>query len=235
MTDHDSARPNTDTTNWYWSQRGATLGPVEFAEIRRLAAAGSIAPDTWLFDPAQQSWVAASSITGLFAASAPPQTPAAERPASVVYCRFCGATNSPFAERCASCGREAEGGVPAGGIDPKLAAIICRVSILTAPLLASTIIGPAIAPAIVWAIGSREPRVVAEAKQTFNCLLVLVLALVAIWLFGLLGVILVVPTILAGIATVGVAIYCIVVGVLGIVAASSGREFRYPWIPVLIK
>lgn len=235
MPDHDTSKPNTDATDWFWSQRGATLGPVDFSEIRRLAASGSITPDTWLFDPAQQAWVAASSITGLFAATSAPPPPAPERPASVVYCRFCGATNSPFAARCASCGREAEGGVPAGGIDPKLAAIICRASILTAPLLASTIIGPAIAPAIVWAIGSREPRVVAEARMTFNCLLVLVLALVATWLFGLLGAILVVPAILAGIVTMGIAVYCIVVGVLGIVAASNGREFRYPWIPRLIK
>ena len=32
--------------NWYWSQRGATLGPVDFAELQRLAQAGSIGAET---------------------------------------------------------------------------------------------------------------------------------------------------------------------------------------------
>ncbi|MEY4118227.1 MAG: hypothetical protein RLZZ116_1555 [Planctomycetota bacterium] len=223
---------------WYWSQRGATLGPVAFDEIRRLAASGSILPDTWLFDPAQRNWVAASSIAGLFPAGgsdSPPDVPPPPSPQSVVYCRFCGATNSPFAARCASCGREAGGSAAASSIDPKLAAVFCRVSVLAAPLLSTIIVGPAIAPAIVWALGANDPRVVAEAKETFNCLLTVLIVSAACSAFGLIGAILIVPAILAGIALAAVAIYCIVVGIMGLVALSSEKPFRYPWILRLIK
>ena len=242
MTDAQSA--SATSGEWYWSQRGATLGPVAFDEIRRLAATGSIQPDTWLFDPAQRVWVIASSIAGLFASaaasspdpspaphSAPPEPP----PASVVYCRFCGATNSPFAVQCSACGRTASGPHGSPSIDPKLAAVFCRVSVLAAPVLSTIIIGPAIAPGIVWALGSRDPRVVAEAKETFNCLITVLIAFVAFSAFGLIGAILIVPAILAGIALAALAIYCIVVGIMGLVALSNDRPFRYPWILRLIK
>jgi len=223
---------------WYWSQRGATLGPVAFDEIRRLVTAGSIVPDTWLFDPAQRAWVAASTISGLFPAgestraSAAPPPP---QPQSIVYCRFCGATNSPFAARCTSCGRDAGGPSAGSSIDPKLAAVFCRVSVLAAPALSTTIVGPAIAPAIVWALGARDPAVVAEAKETFNCLLTLLIAFAAFSVFGLIGVLLIVPAILAGIALAALAVYCIVVGILGLIALSNNKPFRYPWILRLIK
>lgn len=242
MTDGQPA--SATSGEWYWSQRGATLGPVAFDEIRRLAASGSIRPDTWLFDPAQRAWVIASSIAGLFAlaatassapSSAPQSAPPEPPPASVVYCRFCGATNSPFAVHCSACGRAASGPHASPSIDPKLAAVFCRVSVLAAPVLSTIIIGPAIAPGIVWALGSRDPRVVAEAKETFNCLITVLIAFVAFSAFGLIGAILIVPAILAGIALAALAIYCIVVGIMGLVALSNDRPFRYPWILRLIK
>ena len=243
MTDGQPA--SATSGEWYWSQRGATLGPVAFEEIRRLAANGSICPDTWLFDPAQRAWVAASSISGLFAApssqpateqaAAPTSAPPAPPPATVVYCRFCGATNSPFASHCSSCGRAAGDAKSAVTIDPKLAAVFCRVSVLAAPVLSTIIIGPAIAPGIVWALGSNDPRVVAEAKETFNCLITVLIAFALFSAFGLVGAILIVPAILAGIAIAGLAIYCIVVGIMGLVALSNDRPFRYPWILRLIK
>lgn len=233
---------------WYWSQRGTTLGPVDFAEISRLASAGSITRETWVFDPAQSAWVPAASVGGLFSSATPsaaaavppavppvPSQPAGTQPSgSVVYCRFCGATNSPLDARCNSCGREPD--IKAqSGIDPRLAAIVCRVSILLTPILANTIILPALAPGIVWALGSRDPRVVAEAKQTFNCLLTLVIVLVPVWIFGLIGIVVILPTVFAGIVTAAAAIYCVVVGILGLIAASNDREFRYPWIIQLLK
>jgi len=234
---------------WFWSQAGATLGPVDLAEIQRLVANGSIKRDTWVFDPAQRAWVAAEKIAGLFdapgAASAvpppgqpttPPTTPSStsRADASVVYCRVCGATNSPFATRCASCGHAAAP-LTAGGIDPKLAAVFCRVSVLATPLLTGIIIGPAIAPAIVWVLGSRAPAIVAEAKETFNCLITLAIIGACATVFGLVGAIIIVPAILAAIVLGALAVYCVVVGIMGLVALSNDRPFRYPWILRLIK
>jgi uncharacterized Tic20 family protein len=236
MTDGQGASGTSG--EWYWSQRGSTLGPVAFEEIRRLATAGSIAPDTWLFDPAQRNWVTASSISGLFPTSGADRTPDAPpppQPQSIVYCRFCGATNSPFAVRCTSCAREASGLAPASSIDPKLAAVFCRVSVLAAPVLSTIIVGPAIAPGIVWALGASDSRVVAEAKETFNCLLTVLIASAACSVLGLVGAVLIVPAILAGIALAAIGIYCIVVGIMGLVALSNEKPFRYPWILRLIK
>lgn len=221
---------STGGSNWYWSQRGATLGPVDFAEIRRLVDNGSITAETWVFDPAQGAWIAAGSIAGLFSASVPPAAPPDAAP-TVVFCRFCGAQNDPLAPRCMSCGRDQGTGVAASGIDPKVAEVICRASTLATPILFSlTLIGSLIGPGIVWAMGSRNARVVAEAKQAFNCQLTLFVAFVAIWVFGLLGFILIVPTILAGLATLGLAVYCVVVGITGLIAAADGRPYAYPWV-----
>ena len=238
----------TSAQNWYWSQAGATLGPVDLDEIRRLAANGSITRDTWLFEPGGGAWVAASSVAGLFAASvsAPPDATAASasNPASysapapnpapaVLYCRFCGAGNDSSAARCGSCGRECNQSV---GLDPKVAIVICRASILAAPILfPSTVVIPFLVPGIVWMLGSGNPRIVAETKQTFNCLLTLLIALIGIWIFGLLGLVLILPAILAGIATFALAVYCVVVGIQALIAASNGVEYSYPWVFRLIK
>lgn len=222
--------------SWYWSQSGTTLGPIDLEQLRRLAARGSLRADNWVYDPTQQSWVLARSIAGLFAANTPASAPPDARPdaaPSVVYCRSCGATNSPFATHCASCGRDAR--AHDRGIDPKIAFICCRVSILATPLLAATIVGPAVAPAIVWALGSRNEVVVAEAKGAFNCLLTLLIAFICAWAFGLIGAILIVPPILAAIFTAALVIYCIVVGILGLVAIDDGKPFRYPMAFTLIR
>ena len=236
MTTHDN--------NWYWSQGGATLGPVDLQEINRLVAANSITRETWLFDPAQGAWVAAESVAGLFlaagsagaAAAVPPCAPpdsAQTTASSLVYCRSCGASNDQSAVRCVSCGSAVS---VSGGIDPKVAAIVCRASVLATPmLLAIPIIGPFIGPTIVWVIGAKDPRVVAEAKETMNCLITLAIVFVAVWLFGALGLILIFPTALAAIATAAMAIYCVVVGILGLIAAADGKPYRYPGILRLIK
>ena len=245
------ADPTSSNGNdWFWSQRGATLGPVDFTEIRRLVGNGSIARDTWVFDPAQGAWVTADSIAGLFVSTppaagpasafaaspaAPPTTPPDAAPAAV-FCRFCGAQNDPTASRCASCGREQGATASSDGIDPKVAEVICRASILAAPILFSlTLIGSLIGPAIVWALGSRNARVVAEAKQTFNCQLTLLVVLVGVWIVGVIGFILIIPAVLAGVATLGLAVYCVVVGIVGLIAAADGRPYSYPWVIRFIK
>ena len=58
--------------NWYWSQRGSTMGPIDLKEIRRLAATGSIEYSTWIFDPRAQAWLVAGSIDGVFMKPVPP-------------------------------------------------------------------------------------------------------------------------------------------------------------------
>ena len=113
--------------------------------------------------------------------------------------------------------------------------MFCRVSVLGAPLLASTVIGPVIAPAIVWALGSRDPRVVAEAKETFNCLITLLIVAACATAFGAVGAVLIVPAILAAVVLGVLAVYCVIVGIMGLVALSNDRPFRYPWILRLIK
>lgn len=221
--------------DWFWSQAGATLGPVDLAEIQRLVANGSIKRDTWVFDPAQRSWVAAEKVVGLFGAAQPePSTASPGSAATVVYCRVCGATNSPFATRCAACGHDAAP-VGASSIDPKLAAVFCRVSVLAAPFLSGTIIGPAIAPGIVWALGARDKQVVAEAKETFNCLITLLIIAACATGFGIVGALIILPAILAAIVVGALVVYCVVVGIMGLVALSNDKPFRYPWIFRLIK
>lgn len=227
--------------NWYWSQRGATLGPVDFAELQRLAQAGSITHDTFVFDPARREWVAAATVDGLLpggsasagAGSPPPPPPPPPAPAAPVFCRACGVRNEATAVRCTACGQELA--PRAAGVDPKIAEVVCRASILATPLLVATIIGPAVGPAIVWALGSENPRVVAEAKQTFNCLLTLLIAGAVLGAIGVVGICCVAGPILAGIGYAGLAIYCIVVGIMGLVASSDGKPYRYPFVLNLLK
>jgi len=229
-----------DPANWFWSQRGATLGPVDFAELQRLARAGSIAGDTLVFDPVRREWIAAASVEGLVPPVAggaeagsmppPPPPPAAAAP---VFCRACGARNEAIAVRCTACGQELS--PRTNGVDPKIAEVVCRASILATPLLAATIIGPAIGPAIVWALGSENPRVVAEAKQAFNCLLTLLIAGAVLGAVGLIGICCIAGPILAAVGYAVLAIYCIVAGIMGLVASSDGKPFSYPFVISLLR
>ena len=228
--------------NWYWSQRGATLGPVDFAELQRLALAGSITRDTFVFDPARSEWVAAGSVEGLLPAGfagadagsmPPPPPPPPPTAAAPVFCRACGARNEAIAVRCTACGQELS--PRTNGLDPKIAEVVCRASILATPLLAATIIGPAIGPAIVWALGSENPRVVAEAKQAFNCLLTLLIAGAVLGAVGLIGICCIAGPILAAVGYAVLAIYCIVAGIMGLVASSDGKPFSYPFVISLLR
>lgn len=218
--------------NWYWSQRGATLGPVDFAELQRLAGAGSILPDTFVFDPARREWVAASSVDGLLPAPVG-EVPPPPAPGAPVFCRACGARNESTALRCSACGQDME--PKSRGVDPKVAEIVCRASILATPLLLPTIIGPAVGPAIVWGLGSENPRVVAEAKQTFNCLLSLLIAAAVLGAVAIVGACCLAGPIVAAIGYAALSIYCIVVGIMGLVASSDGKPYRYPFVLSLLR
>ena len=284
--------------NWYWSQRGSTMGPIDLKEIRRLAATGSIEYSTWIFDPRAQAWLVAGSIDGVFMKPVPPVPtgPAAPPDATTDpttdsttdpttdsttdpntdsttdsttdpntggstsfnagefkhastssssssfanssphtshaggFCRFCGARTEQHQPRCTACGRD--NATSQTTVEPRVAEVICRASVLAAPAL--TVLA-FIGPAMVWALGSSNPRVVEEAKRTINCLLTLLIALTISAIFGAVGVFLILPTVIAVLVSIGIGVYCVVVGILGLIATASNKPFRYPWMFNLIK
>lgn len=62
-------------TQWYYTKRGQQFGPVDEAELRRLAQRGEITPDDLVWNPTfGNKWVPASSVETLFA-TPPPVTP----------------------------------------------------------------------------------------------------------------------------------------------------------------
>lgn len=206
------------------------MGPVDLDEILRLAGTGAIEHSTWVYDPHAAAWVVAGSVGALDdalrgraggAARATPSAPPDAAPRAS-YCRFCGATHAPGAARCSACGRETGG---SGFVmDARMAAIVCRSSVLAAPVLTGFAF---LGPGIVWALGASEPRVVDEAKAALNQLLTLAIALVGIWILGIVGAIIIVGPILAALATAVLAVYCVWVGIVGLVALSDGKPFRY--------
>jgi uncharacterized Tic20 family protein len=76
-------------------------------------------------------------------------------------------------------------------------------------------------------MGASDPRVVAEAKAALNQLLTLAIALVGIWILGIVGAIIIVGPIFAAIATAALAVYCVWMGIVGLVALSDGKPFSY--------
>ena len=260
--------------NWYWSQRGSTMGPIDLKEIRRLAATGSIEYSTWIFDPRAQAWLVAGSIDGVFMKPVPPAPTGPTAPPDATtdpttdpntggstsfnageskhastssssssfanssphtshaggFCRFCGARTEQHQPRCTACGRD--NATSQTTVEPRVAEVICRASVLAAPAL--TVLA-FIGPAMVWALGSSNPRVVEEAKRTINCLLTLLIALTLSAIFGAVGVFLILPTVIAVLVSIGIGVYCVVVGILGLIATASNKPFRYPWMFNLIK
>jgi len=227
----------SDPNAWFWSQDGTSRGPVEFAELARLATLGVITPSTSVFDPSRQAWVAASTVAGIEwprAARTPPTTPPASPPdassgpadasADPTRCRFCRATVPPSAAFCATCGRATS--PHAYSLDPRVAEVVCRASVLASPFInVLSLIGPA----IVWSLGAERPRVVAEAKSALNCLITLCIVSLAAIVFGFIGSPLVIPPIIAGFVYLALIVYCIVVGVRGLIASANGASFQYPW------
>ncbi len=68
---------------WYYLGGDQQIGPVESQELRRLAEAGQITPETYIWKTGLQDWVPAGQVTGLFGGQSnqPPRPPQAS-PAS---------------------------------------------------------------------------------------------------------------------------------------------------------
>lgn len=227
---------NTDSStsaNWYWSQRGTSMGPVDFAELRRLVAAGSITATTWIHHPLQGAWVQASTIAELMdaapraATSAPPDAP----PPSVVFCRFCGASSAPTASHCSTCGRSM---VPPAnlGLDAKTATIICRASVLSSTVMPFLSI---LGPIIVWAVAPRDNEIVREAKACLNCHITMLIVAFAAVVIAFIGAIVIIGPFIGSLIGAALWIYALVVGILGLVAASDNRPFAYPGVLPLFR
>lgn len=209
------------------------MGPVDLVELQRLVQGGSIERTTWIYDPRLAAWVAAGSVHELFGAgrpaepASPPPPPPPPAPDGVEqgnFCRFCGARHPAGAQRCGACGRET--GAQGLTIEPRMAAIICRSCVLAVPVLTAL---SAVGPAVVWAIGSKDPRVVAEAKDALNQLLTVALLFLAIFALGLFGLLIVIGPLVAAAASMALGGYCIWVGIVGLVALNDNKPFRYPF------
>ena len=221
-----SAPSASTSPDWYWSQRGVTMGPVTFEELRRLLGDGSIAADTWIYHPLQSAWVQVSAVPELMdavprPAIAPPPDAAA---AGVLYCRFCGAPSAPTALHCAACGRP-HGTNPNFALDAKTVAIICRASIAATAVL--PVVAAAI-PAVLWAVNPSDQHTVREAKASLNCHITIVVAWAAAILISLLGLLLIIGPVIGALIIAATYIYGLVVGILGVIAAAQDKPFAYP-------
>lgn len=54
--------------DWYYAKNGQQKGPINSAELKRMAQAGEIGPDDLVFREGGTNWVAASTVAGLFPA-----------------------------------------------------------------------------------------------------------------------------------------------------------------------
>ena len=212
--------------NWYWSQRGVTMGPVTFEDLRRLLGERSINADTWIYHPLRSAWVQVSAVAELLdavpkPAVAPP--PDAASP-GVLHCRFCGASSAPTALHCAACGRP-HGTNPNFALDAKTVAIICRASIAATAVLP---VVAAVIPAVLWAVNPTDPHTVREAKASLNCHITIVVAWVAAILTSLFGLLLIIGPVVGALIIAATYIYGLVVGILGVIAASQDKPFAYP-------
>ncbi len=228
---------STDSAEWYWSQKGATMGPVPLEELRRLHAAGSIDHATWVYDPGRGAWLVAGSVPEIVAATGGPSSPSTvapppDAPVPEAFCRFCGSRNDATAARCGSCGRDTGIAVPSTSIDPKVAAVVCRACLLAMPALnVFAFIGPAIA----WSLGAGDPRVVAESKAAINAMITVSIVLVASVVVGIVGAIVVVGPFVTALVGAALFAYCLIVGIQGLIAAGKGERFRYPFTLALVK
>lgn len=217
----------TDNSNWFWSQQGVTLGPIDLDEIRRLASVGTIQPSTYVYDPARAAWVLAGSVDGLFPAS--PASPPPDAP------RFPGAASAGFASSGAprTAPPPAMPAVPAAGtLDPRSAAVVCRACVMVAPFVNVLAV---VGPAVVWAMAPRDERVVAEAKSALNCLLVAFLGSIVAMGITIIGALVIIGPFIGVPMMIAIGAYLVVCGIRGLMAASDDRPFNYPWIPVLIR
>ncbi len=68
---------------WYYAKQGQRFGPIEDAELHRLADEGHIRPDDLVWNESMgDQWAAAASVPGLFAGPPPVPPPGAPQPPS---------------------------------------------------------------------------------------------------------------------------------------------------------
>jgi hypothetical protein len=94
---HLPRRDPAMAADWYYRKNGQQLGPLESAELRRLADTGVVTPDDMVWRQGAKQWAKASSVKGLFAepiakaadsptpnaaAASPPSTSAAPTPSA---------------------------------------------------------------------------------------------------------------------------------------------------------
>lgn len=222
-----SASDSSTSRTWYWSKRGITMGPVDFAELRRLVGEGSVTASTWIYHPLQSAWVQVSAVPELMdavpqPAVAPP--PDAASP-STVYCRFCGASCTAGASHCTACGRPM-GNATSFTVDAKTAAIICRASVLATvavPIVA------VVAPIVLWGIHPNDQAIVREARAAINCHITMLLASIVAVMVGIVGLVVLIGPIITALIFVALYIYAIVVGIRGLLAVSKNEPFEYPF------
>jgi len=209
------------------------MGPVEFEELRRLASAGSITDSTWIHDPSRSAWVAASSIPGLIDPASAPATPppAGASSPGFLFCRFCGERHEISVSHCPACGRSVSAAA-VSGLDPKLAAVMCRASIIASVAIP---FAPVVVPVIVWVVGKENAGIMREAKSALNCHITMLVAWIFSLIVGIVGLLVLVgPFIAAGIVA-AVFVYAAVVGILGLIASVQDRTFSYPLAIPFIK
>lgn len=75
--------------NWFYASGGESVGPIPDAEFERLAAVGTIAPDTLVWREGMAGWEPRSSVAPASAAGLPSGLAA---PHATVVCADCGGT-----------------------------------------------------------------------------------------------------------------------------------------------
>ena len=73
-----------DATGWFYEINGQQLGPVSPTELRALAGAGTITPETMVKKAGDAAWVRAGRVQGLFGAGSAPAALRADKPRSVI-------------------------------------------------------------------------------------------------------------------------------------------------------
>ena len=89
--------------------------------------------------------------------------------------------------------------------------------------------------AAIWVSSTPGSDTAAEAKAAFNCMLVSLLVTIFAVFVGVFGLLCLVGPIVAGFIGGALAVYLVVAGIMGLVAAADDKPFEYPLIPKIIR
>jgi hypothetical protein len=100
---------------WYYAKDGQALGPFDLARLREMVSDGALGPADLVCAEGASEWVAARTVSGLFAS--PPPLP--DGRGKLVACAKCG-TAFPGTRACPRCGEQSPLQQPgaASGTDP---------------------------------------------------------------------------------------------------------------------